>query len=262
MRIALGLEYDGRGFAGWQAQPSGNTLQDALERALAAIAGVPVATVCAGRTDAGVHALGQVVHFDVTVRRPLTAWVRGVNAHLPPSMAVRWAVPVSTAFHARYAARARTYRYLLLNRPERPGVWAGKVGWHHRPLDALAMHTAAQRLVGEHDFSSFRDAECQAKSPIRTLQRIAIMRRGDLVIVECTANAFLHHMVRNLVGALVQVGVGRWTADDLSALLAARDRRLGPPTFGAEGLYLMAVDYDDAWGLPKPAAAHSLMPEG
>lgn len=251
MRLALGLEYDGANFVGWQSQPCGNSVQDALEKALAHIVGVPLRVVCAGRTDAGVHALAQVVHFDTPVTRPTTAWVRGVNAHLPPQVAVRWAVPVADDFHARFAAKARAYRYVLLNRGERPGLMAGKVGWYHRSLDIAAMQSAAACLVGEHDFSSFRAAECQAKSPIKTLHGFEIARAGDLVLFDCRANAFLHHMVRNLVGALVYVGMGRHAPDWLAALLAARDRRLAAPTFSPHGLYLADVEYDAHWGIPS-----------
>lgn len=251
MRIALGLEYDGAGFSGWQSQPGGNTVQDALEHALSTVAGSPVRVVCAGRTDAGVHATAQVVHFDVSVDRPTMAWVRGTNAHLPAAMAVRWAMPVADAFHARFAARARAYRYILLNRAERPGLLAGKVGWCHRPLDIAAIQDAAACLVGEHDFSSFRAAGCQAKSPVKTLYRFDIARQGDLVLFDCRANAFLHHMVRNLVGALVYVGMGRESPAGFARLLAACDRRLGAPTFAPDGLYLTGVDYGDRWALPQ-----------
>lgn len=252
MRFALGLEYDGAGFSGWQSQPGGNTVQDALERALSIIAGEQLRVVCAGRTDAGVHALAQVVHFDTTVERPAMAWVRGANAHLPATVAVRWAMPVAADFHARFSARARAYRYVLLNRPERPAVLAGKVGWCHRPLDLGAMRTAAASLLGEHDFSSFRAAGCQAKSPVKALHSFEIARDGDMVLFDCRANAFLHHMVRNLVGALVYVGMGRQSPEWFARLLAARDRRLGAPTYAPDGLYLAAVDYDAAWALPQP----------
>ncbi len=251
MRIALGLEYDGSGFSGWQSQPGGNTVQDVLETALSAVAGIPVSVVCAGRTDAGVHATAQVVHFDVAVERPAMAWVRGTNAHLPHAVAVRWAAPVSDGFHARFAARSRSYRYVLLNRPERPGLMAGKVGWCHRSLDVAAMQAATACLIGAHDFSSFRASGCQSKTPVKTLYRFEISRQGDLVIFDCCANAFLHHMVRNLVGALVYVGMGRDTPDGIAALLAARDRRLGAPTYAPDGLYLMGVDYGDRWALPQ-----------
>lgn len=251
MRIALSLEYDGTKFSGWQSQPGGNTVQDVLEGALLAVAGMPVPVICAGRTDAGVHATAQVVHFDVSVERPTTAWVRGTNAHLPCSVAVRWATPVADEFHARFAARARSYRYILLNRAERPGLMAGKVGWCHRPLDLAAMQAATNCLIGEHDFSSFRAAGCQAKTPVKTLYRLDITQQGDLVLFDCCANAFLHHMVRNLVGALVYVGMGRITPAGFAALLAARDRRLGPPTYAPDGLYLTGVDYGDRWALPQ-----------
>jgi tRNA pseudouridine38-40 synthase len=251
MRIALCLEYDGAGFSGWQSQAGGNTVQDVLEAALSEIAGTRIQVVCAGRTDAGVHATAQVVHFDTRTERPVTAWIRGSNAHLPRTVAVRWAVPINPDFHARFSARGRSYRYILLNRPERPGLLGGKVGWCHRPLDLAAMQTAAACLIGEHDFSSFRASECQAKSPIKTLSRFEIARQGDLVVFDCCGNAFLHHMVRNLVGALVYVGMGRETPAWFAALLAARDRRRGAPTFAPDGLYLMGVDYGDQWDLPQ-----------
>lgn len=250
MRIALGLEYDGAAFSGWQSQPGGNTVQDALEAALARIAAMPTRVVCAGRTDAGVHALAQVVHFDTEVRRQPTAWVRGVNAHLPDTVAVRWAVPVTDDFHARFAARARFYRYVVQNRPERPALLSGKVGWCHRPLDVEAMRVAALSLLGEHDFSSFRAAECQAKSPVKTLHRLSIASDGDLILFDFHANAFLHHMVRNIVGALVYVGMGRQPAGWLGEVLDARDRKCAAPTFSPAGLYLTGVEYGSDWGLP------------
>ena len=260
VRIALGLEYDGAGFLGWQSQPGGNTVQDVLEAALARIAGAPLRVACAGRTDAGVHALAQVVHFDAALERPITAWVRGTNTFLPAAVVVRWAAPVVDDFHARFAARARTYRYVLLNRPERPGVLAGKVGWCHRPLDVAAMQAAAACLVGEHDFSAFRASGCQAKSPVKTLYRFEIAREGDLILFDCCANAFLHHMVRNLVGALVYVGMGRRSPPWLGDLLATGDRRLGAPTYAPDGLYLAGVDYGDAWGLPRQGRIMAHLP--
>jgi tRNA pseudouridine38-40 synthase len=194
MRIALGLEYDGSTFCGWQSQAGGGSVQDALESALSVVADGPIRVVCAGRTDAGVHALAQVVHFDTEAVRPDTAWVRGVNAHLPPSIAIRWAQPVAAEFHARFSARGRRYRYLLLNRGQRPGLMAGRVGWFHRPLDAEAMTRAAGLLLGEHDFSAFRAAECQAKSPVKTLRQAEVRRQGDLLVFDFEASAFLHHM--------------------------------------------------------------------
>ena len=208
-KIALGVEYDGSRFCGWQTQPEGCSAQDALERSLAEIAGAPVATVCAGRTDAGVHALAQVVHFDTGAQRPDTAWVRGTNALLPPALAVTWAREMPQDFHTRYSALSRSYRYLLLNHPVRPAVDQARVGWFHAPLDLEIMRRAARLLLGERDFSAFRSAECQAKTPVRTLSQLDIERRGDYLVFDFRANAFLHHMVRNIVGSLVAVGKGR-----------------------------------------------------
>ncbi|WP_153110806.1 tRNA pseudouridine(38-40) synthase TruA [Propionivibrio limicola] len=250
MRVALGVEYDGSDFSGWQKQPAGVTVQDALEAALEKIAGVPINVVCAGRTDAGVHATGQVVHFDTTASRPLTAWVRGVNTFLPSAVAVRWAQPVDEAFHARFSAFGRCYRYLLINRPQRSGVWHGRAGWYHHPLDEAVMQRAADRLLGEHDFSAFRAAECQAKSPIKTLRRADVRRFGDMVVFDFEASAFLHHMVRNMVGSLVYVGQGKHQDEWISELLASGDRRQAAPTFSAAGLYLAGVRYEAQWGLP------------
>lgn len=251
MRIALGIEYEGSSFHGWQKQPGGGTVQNALEEALSRIAGVPIETVCAGRTDAGVHATGQVVHFDTSVDRPLTAWERGANAFLPPAIAVRWAHPVKHDFHARFSAYGRRYRYLLLNRPQRPGTWHGRAGWYHHPLDVEAMQEAAAQLLGEHDFSAFRAAQCQAKSPVKTLRQATVRRVGDLIVFDFEAGAFLHHMVRNLVGSLVYVGQGKHSPSWMSELLRTADRRLAAPTFAAAGLYLVAVQYDAHWALPS-----------
>jgi len=251
VRIALGVEYDGGAYAGWQSQPHGRTVQDVLEKALSAVADEPIRTVCAGRTDTGVHALAQVVHFDTMARRPDSAWVRGSNAGLPPDVAVRWAVPVEPDFHARFSARSRSYRYLLLNRAVRPAVDDGKVGWFHAPLDLLAMRTAAACLVGEHDFSAFRAAECQAKSPVKNVASIDISRTNDIISFEIAANAFLHHMVRNLVGSLVYVGKGRYPPSWLQEVLASRNRALAAPTFAAAGLYLAGVEYEERWRLPQ-----------
>jgi len=250
VRIALCLEYDGRGFCGFQSQPDGCGVQDALEHALRAVAGEPVGVVAAGRTDAGVHATAQVAHFDTDVSRPDTAWVRGVNAHLPRASAVLWAQPVTAEFHARFAAHARHYRYLLLNRPQRPGLSAGRVGWYHRPLDVDAMSEAASALIGSHDFSAFRAAECQAKTPVKTLRRLDIARDGDVLRFDFTANAFLHHMVRNIVGSLIYVGAGRQPRAWMAELLAARDRTRAAPTFAPDGLYFTGAEYDAVHGLP------------
>lgn len=251
MRIVLGLEYDGARFCGWQTQPTGCGVQDHVETALAAIAGEPVDTVCAGRTDAGVHAYGQVVHFDTAAQRPESAWVRGVNANLPSGVAVLWALEAVDGFHARYSALSRHYRYLLLNHPVRPAVGHGRTGWFHLPLDIAAMREAAVLLRGEHDFSAFRSSECQARSPIRDLKALDIERSGPYVIFDFHANAFLHHMVRNLVGTLIYVGKGAREPAWTGAVLDSRDRSLAAPTFDAAGLYLMRVEYEQAWGLPK-----------
>lgn len=250
MRIALGVEYDGSAFHGWQIQPGGGTVQDALQAALRRIAGGAVDVVCAGRTDAGVHATGQVVHFDAPVDRPLSAWVRGVNTFLPAAVAVRWAQPVTDDFHARFSAYGRRYRYLLLNRPQRPGVWHGRAGWYHHALDAGAMQRGADLLCGEHDFSAFRAAECQARSPVKTLRRAEVRRVGDLLVFDFEASAFLHHMVRNMVGSLVYVGQGKHAPGWIAELLGERDRRRAAPTFAAAGLYLVGVEYEARWNLP------------
>lgn len=250
MRIAIGVAYDGAAFEGWQSQASRNTVQDRLEHALGEIASAPVRVVAAGRTDAGVHAVGQVAHFDTDVVRPETAWVRGANTHLPDSIAVQWAAELDVDFHARFSAISRSYAYVLYNHPVRPAVFAGRVGWFHLPLDLEAMRAAGARLVGEHDFSAFRSAECQAKSPVKTLHALSIERRADYVIFELTANAFLHHMVRNIVGCLVQVGKGGQPPEWVGRVLESRDRSRGAPTFAAAGLYLTAVGYPRRWSLP------------
>ncbi len=231
MRIAIGLEYSGSLFTGWQSQPDGRGVQDALERALAAIGGAPLRTIAAGRTDAGVHATIQIAHFDVAATRPDTAWVRGVNAHLPGEVAVLWARPVAPEFHARNVAEARYYTYVLANRPVRPALLAGRVGWYHQPLDVEAMREAAEHLVGTHDFSAFRAAECQAKSPTKTLTGIGIAVDGEELCFDFRANAFLHHMIRNIVGSLVYVGAGKHPPGWVAELLAKRDRTRAAPTF-------------------------------
>ena len=226
-------------------------MQDALEPALAEIAGSPVGTTCAGRTDTGVHARGQVVHFDADVQRPSSAWVRGVNSHLPDSVAVLWAHEVDGEFHARYSARSRTYAYRLLNRAVRPAVDAHYVGWFHLPLDVEAMRKAAAFLVGEHDFSAFRSAECQAKSPVRTIHDLGVSRDGEIISVVIRANAFLHHMVRNIVGALVYVGKGKRSPEWVKEIISSKDRSRAAPTFGPQGLCLEKVEYEARWGLPQ-----------
>ena len=251
MRIALGIEYDGRRYCGWQSQPDGHTVQDTLQRALSQIADEPVAILAAGRTDTGVHALEQVAHFDTRAERPLSAWVRGVNAALPGSIAVRWAHSVPDEFHARFSAQGRSYRYLLINRPVRSAIHAGKAGWFHLPLDIAAMQAAAQCLLGEHDFSAFRASECQAKSPIKNLRQLEIRREGEILIFDLSANAFLHHMVRNIVGCLVYVGKGKHPPEWLAEILDGRERRHAAPTFAPDGLYLRRIQYEAKWGLPQ-----------
>lgn len=253
MRIVIGLEYRGSGFCGWQSQPQGCGVQDAVEAAVAAIAGEKTTVTAAGRTDTGVHAALQVAHFDVRVQRPLTAWVRGVNSHLPAGVAALWAREVGDDFHARFAAVQRGYRYVLLNHPVRPGLHEGLIGWHHRPLDADAMNRAALHLIGQHDFSAFRAAECQAKSPVKELRRAHVERRGDYLLCDFQADGFLHHMVRNLMGSLIQVGAGAQPPEWLGELLASRDRTRAAPTFDAAGLYLTHIRYPAHFALPESA---------
>ncbi len=251
MRIALGVEYNGAPFFGWQSQAEGQTIQDTLQHAIGRIAEQPISIVAAGRTDTGVHALEQVIHFDTAADRPITAWVRGVNAFLPHSITVLWAHPVPEEFHARFSAHGRSYRYLLINRPTRSAIYAGKVGWFHAPLDVAAMQTAAQYLLGEHDFSAFRAAECQAKSPVKHLQQLDIRRQGDMLVFDISADAFLHHMVRNIVGCLVYVGKEKYPPDWLAEVLYGRERSFAAPTFAPDGLYLRSIKYEAKWGLPQ-----------
>lgn len=250
-RIALGLEYDGQAFHGWQQQAELPSLQAALEQALTTIADHPVRTFCSGRTDAGVHASNQVIHFDTDAVRPLTAWVRGINCLLPREMSVRWAQEVDPEFHARYSAWRRRYRYLLLNRPQRPGLWAGRVGWFHRPLTLEPMQQAAQLLLGWHDFSAFRAAGCQAKTPVKLLTKAEIRQEGELFIFDFEANAFLHHMVRNLVGNLIFVGKGAWEPERLGEILEKQDRTQAAMTFVPDGLYFQGPLYDPKYAIPE-----------
>ncbi len=247
MKLALGLEYDGTDFHGWQTQPSGNTIQDHLEAALAAFVGSPVETVSAGRTDAGVHASGQVVHFETHIDRPLWNWVRGVNAFLPAAIRVRWAHPVPDDFHARFSARSRTYTYSIYNHPVDSPLRARFATWVFQPLDVAAMQSAADCLLGEHDFTAFRAAECQAASPVRDLQQAQWTQDGSLIVLQIRANAFLHHMVRNIVGSLFEVGRGARPAAWMAELLAARDRTAAGRTFPAQGLCLRHVEYDQVF---------------
>jgi tRNA pseudouridine38-40 synthase len=259
-RIAIGIQYDGASWQGWQTQPHGNTVQDRLQAALRQFAQRDILIHCAGRTDAGVHAIEQIAHFDIDIERPMQSWLRGVNSFLPPSIALRWAQPVGAAsdeaaFHARFSAVARTYHYYLYNNQVRSPLLRGRAGWVFRPLDAQAMQRAAQHLIGDHDFSAFRAAECQALSPLRTMEQIRIDRSGDLIRVTLTANAFLHHMVRNIVGSLIYVGTGARPESWIAELLAGRDRRQAAPTFMPDGLYLAKIEYDPIWNLPQASIA-------
>ena len=258
MRIALGLAYRGQAYFGWQSQPGGRTVQDRLEAALAQFTALPpagVRAVCAGRTDAGVHALNQVVHLDAAVERAPFSWVRGTNRYLPEDIAVQWCRAVAPGFHARNSARGRRYAYWLLQSPVRPAIESGACGWVFTKLDAAAMRAAAAHLVGEHDFTSFRAAECQARTPVKQLRSITITQRGAYWRFDFDANAFLHHMVRNIMGCLVAVGSGKQAPGWLAEVLAARSRDAAAPTFPPDGLYFVGPYYDARHGLPEHTPA-------
>jgi tRNA pseudouridine38-40 synthase len=259
-RLALGLSYRGTAYQGWQSQPGGRTLQDRVESALGEFAATAVGTVCAGRTDAGVHALNQVLHFDAPVQRELGSWVRGGNRYLERDIALQWCRPAAPDFHARRSALGRRYRYLLLQSPVRPALEHGLCGWSFRPLDGQAMRAAAVLLIGEHDFSSFRAAECQALSPVKTLRSIRIEQRGAYWRFDFDASAFLHHMVRNIMGCLVAVGEGRRPAPWMAQVLAARSRDAAAPTFAADGLYFVGPYYDARHALPEYTPAMDWLP--
>ena len=263
-RLALGVAYRGAGYHGWQSQPDGRTVQDRLEQALSAFADAPVATVCAGRTDAGVHALNQVVHLDSPVEREPFSWVRGTNRFLPGDIAVQWCRPVARDFHARNSALGRRYVYVVLESPVRPALEAGLAGWVFRPLDGDAMRAAADLLVGTHDFSAFRAAACQAASPVKELRAIGISRRGALTGAywrfDFDASAFLHHMVRNIMGCLVAVGQGRHPPGWVGEVLASRRREVAAPTFAPDGLYFAGAYYDAQHGLPAATPAFDWIP--
>ncbi len=262
MRIALGITYSGSAYEGWQSQLSGNTIQDKLEGALGRFAAQPIRVNCAGRTDAGVHGLMQVVHFDTLLQRETASWVRGTNAFLPRDIAVQWAQVVPAQFHARGSAIARRYAYVVLESAVRPSVEAGRVGWVYRALDGQAMRQAALHLLGEHDFSSFRAAQCQAKSPVKTIETINIAQRPGSRYwhFEFQANAFLHHMIRNIMGCLITVGQGSRSPAWLLEVLAARNRNAAAPTFSPDGLYFLGPVYEAHHGLPERAAAYDWLP--
>lgn len=250
-RVALGISYSGLNYQGWQSQPSGQTVQDKLEHALRRFCNQPVGTLCAGRTDAGVHALMQVVHFDTPLDRSENAWVRGPNALLPHDIAVQWAKVVPRSFHCRASAISRRYVYIVYESPVRPSLDSGRVGWVFRPLQLNPMRAAAQYLLGEHDFTSFRASACQALSPVKTMLQINISRNGAYWRFEFEANAFLHHMIRNIMGCLIAVGESRRAPEWMADVLAARDRDAAAPTFAPNGLYFVGPRYDAHWGLPE-----------
>ena len=260
MRLALGVAYRGQAYLGWQSQREGRTVQDALEQALSDFAAQPVRTVCAGRTDTGVHALNQVVHIDTDIEREPMSWVRGTNRYLPQDVALQWCQPTEPTFHARNSARGRRYRYVLLESPVRPALEIGLVGWVFRPLDGDAMRQAATQLLGEHDFSSFRSSQCQSPTPVKTLRQLQITRRGRGAtaywLFDFEANAYLHHMLRNIMGCLLAVGSGRQRPVWMAEVLAARNRAVAAPTFAAAGLYFLGPYYDAHHGLPEHVAAH------
>ena len=259
-RIALGIAYRGAAYHGWQSQPDGRTVQDHVEKALSTFADAPLVAACAGRTDAGVHALNQVVHVDAGVDRDAFSWVRGTNRYLPADIAVQWCRAVSADFHARNGARGRRYSYLLLESPARPALESGVVGWVFRALDGDAMRSAAAHIIGKHDFTSFRSSACQALSPVKRLNSIAITRQGAYWRFDFDGVAFLHHMVRNIMGCLVAVGQGGCNAAWMAEVLAARNRNAAAPTFAPDGLYFAGPYYDAAHGIPEHTPAFDWLP--
>ncbi|WP_028117502.1 tRNA pseudouridine(38-40) synthase TruA [Ferrimonas senticii] len=261
MRIALGIEYDGHGYFGWQKQREVVGVQQRLEEALAKVANHPVEVVCAGRTDAGVHGTGQVVHFDAQFDRPPQAWTLGLNANLPDNIAVRWAQPVSDDFHARFSATARRYRYVIYNHRLRPGILCQGVSHYYHPLDEKLMEQAGQALLGENDFTSFRAVQCQSRTPWRNVHHLYVDRVGDYVVVDIKANAFVHHMVRNIVGSLLEVGMGNKPIEWIAQVLAAKNRDVAGATAKAEGLYLVDVDYPAEFGIQKSNLGPLFLPE-
>jgi tRNA pseudouridine38-40 synthase len=260
MRIALGVSYNGHGYEGWQSQPSGRTVQDHLENALSQFAAEPIHTLCAGRTDAGVHGLMQVVHFDTQLRRDIFSWVRGPNSFLPADIAIQWANEVPDQFHSRASAIARRYAYVVLESAVRPSLESGRVGWVFRPLKLEPMQQAVQYLIGEHDFSSFRASACQALSPVKTLYQIGIDQQGAYWRFTFRGNAFLHHMIRNIMGCLLQIGQGLHPPEWMNDVLAARNRDAAAPTFAPDGLYFLGPVYPAHFGLPERTPAFDSLP--
>ncbi len=261
MRIALGVEYNGTHFSGWQRQKGGErTVQEEVEKALSLVADHEVKIICAGRTDTGVHAQEQVVHFDTHVSRDLHAWVLGTNANLPPDVSILWAVEVNDDFHARFSATARSYRYVILNRQSRPALRYARVSWAHYSLDEQRMSDAAKYFIGKHDFTTFRAVACQSKTPVRTIERLQIVRHGEYIVIDITANAFLHHMVRNIAGVLMEIGRGDKEPEWVQELLQARDRTAGGITAPAGGLYLMSVGYPEQFVLPAHPDVDPVLP--
>ncbi|WP_119969623.1 MULTISPECIES: tRNA pseudouridine(38-40) synthase TruA [Shewanella] len=252
MRVALGVEYDGSQYFGWQRQKEVVSVQEKIEAALSSIANESIEIICAGRTDSGVHGTGQVVHFDTQSTRQMSAWTLGVNAKLPDDIAIRWAKEVDDTFHARFSATARRYRYIIDNSEFRPGILRHGLSHYHYALDHQLMHQAAQLFVGEHDFTSFRALQCQAHSPVRTIEFVNVTRQGAFIIVDIKANAFLHHMVRNIVGTLIEIGQSNQKVEWVNELLALKDRKFAAPTSKPNGLYLVDVTYPEHYELPKP----------
>lgn len=261
MRIALGIEYDGSKYYGWQRQNEVISVQEKLEDALSRVANHPVRVHCAGRTDSGVHGTGQVIHFDTDAVRKEVAWTLGVNANLPDDIAVRWAQEVDEEFHARFSAMARRYRYVIYNNNLRPAILNAGVSYYHGELDEKLMHEAAQSLVGEHDFTSFRAKHCQAHSPVKTMSHIKVVRHNAYIIIDVKANAFLHHMVRNIAGSLMEIGKGNKPVTWISELLAQKDRAVAAATSKAEGLYMIEVDYPSEFNIPRPPIGPLFLPE-
>lgn len=252
MRLALGVEYDGSAFCGWQFQDHSPSVQAAVEKALTKVANTAVRVQCAGRTDTGVHATGQIIHFDTDAERSERSWVYGANANLPKEVVITWAKPVDDTFHARFSALNRRYRYVIFNRDVRPTFLAGKTSWHCLPLDEKRMQAAAQHLIGEHNFNSYRAVACQAKNPVRTVSRLDVSRNGQFIYLDIEANAFLHHMVRNIAGVLMEIGRGEKEPEWAKEILEHQDRTMGGITAPPHGLYLTEVDYPEQYRLPPP----------